>query len=80
MIDYIPVCSSIDAGGLCDGVITYTAAYLLPIDSAPMLELLLTGGFDEEIAMIGFFGVISLHVAGLSVGMIINVIRKLRSV
>jgi len=79
-MDYIPVCSSIDAGGLCDGVITYTTAYLLPPDSAPMLELLLAGGFDEELAMIGFFGVISLFVAGFTVGIIVNQIRKLRSV
>jgi hypothetical protein len=76
----IPVCSSVDGFGLCDGTIEYIDAYLLPVDSAPMLELLLAGGFDEEVAMLGFFGVVSLWVAGLSVGLIINLIRKLRSV
>jgi len=76
----IPVCSSVDSSGLCDGTINYIDAYLLPIDSAPMLELLLTGGFDEEVAMLGFFGVITLFVAGFTVGIIAQQIRKLRSV
>jgi hypothetical protein len=80
MESIIAVCSSIDSGGACDGTISYVTAYLLPVDSAPMLELLLAGGFDEEIAMLGFFGVISLFVAGFSVGIIANIIRKLRSV
>lgn len=74
----VPVCSSIDVNGLCDGVVTYVDAYLLPPDSAPMLELLLAGGFDADLANIGFFGVISLFVAGFTVGTIINLIRKTR--
>jgi len=76
----IPVCSSVDSGGLCDGTINYIDAYLLPVDSAPMLELLLAGGFDSELASVGFFGVISLFVVGLTVGLIVNQIRKLRNV
>jgi hypothetical protein len=43
-----------------------------------MLELLLAGGFDPEVAMYGFFGVMSLWAAGLAVGLIINQLRKLR--
>ena len=74
----IPVCTSVDGSGLCDGTISYIDAYLLPIDSAPMLELLLVGGFDQEAATIGFFGVVSLWIVGLTIGLIINQIRKLR--
>jgi hypothetical protein len=74
----IPVCSSVDGNGLCDGVITYADAYLLPSDSAPMLELLLAGGFDAEVALIGFGGVITLFVTGLTVGMIVQQIRLMR--
>jgi len=78
MPDYIQVCSSIDAGGLCDGTITYSPAYLLPPDSATQLGLLLGGGFDVQMAEIGFLGVITLFATGLAVGTIISVIKKLR--
>jgi len=77
-MSFIPVCGSIDVNGLCDGTITYVDAYLLPADSAPMLGLLLAGGFDSELATIAFFGVISLFVVGFTVGIIINQLRKLR--
>ena len=77
-MSYIPVCSSVDVGGLCDGVITYSDAYLLPIEAAPMLQLLLAGGFDETLVNYGFMGVVTLFVAGFSVGIIVSLIRKLR--
>ncbi len=76
----IPVCSSIDTQGSCVGTVSYIDAYLLPPDSAPMLELLLVGGFDGDVAMLGFFSVISLFVVGFTTGIIVNQIRKLRSV
>lgn len=73
----VAVCSQITSG-VCTGTITYSDVYLLPPDSAAMLELLLAGGFDAEVAAIGFLGIVSLWATGLGAGLIVNLIRKLR--
>lgn len=73
----VGVCSDV-LNGNCIGSLIYQEVYLLPPDSAPMLELLLAGGFDADVAQVGFIGVISLFVAGLTVGMIVNQVRQLR--
>lgn len=73
----IQTCESLDTGNQCVNP-SYVDAYLLPPDSAPMLELLLAGGFNEDAAMAGFLGVFTLFAAGLAVGIIVNLIRKLR--
>jgi len=70
-------CDVVEAG-LCVGNLTWEPVYLLPPDSSTQLSLLLAGGFDVQTAELGFLGVITLFVAGLSVGFIINMIRKLR--
>lgn len=72
------VCDSLDASNNCVNP-QLIDAYLLPPDSAPMLELLLAGGYDSETVLLGFFAVISLFVTGLTVGLIISQVRKLRS-
>lgn len=51
---------------------------LLPSSSDGQLSLLLNGGFSIEAAEQGFFGVMTLWVAGLTVGIIISQLRKLR--
>jgi len=48
------------------------------VDSA-QLELLLVGGFDRDAFDIAFAGVIGLWVVGLTIGIIVSVLRKTRS-
>lgn len=72
------VCDELDATNNCVNP-QLVNAYLLPPDSAPMLELLLAGGYDSETVLLGFGAVISLFVTGLCVGLIISSVRKLRS-
>jgi len=78
MITQVLTCTAFDTEGVCTAT-QYAEAYLLPSDSAPMLGLLLSGGFDPEYAQVGFIGIMSLFAAGLTVGIIILMIRKLRT-
>jgi hypothetical protein len=61
-----------DLTELLDGVI-------LPPSSDGQLSLLLNGGFSIDAAGQGFIGIMSLWVAGVTVGLIISLIRKVRS-
>lgn len=45
---------------------------------ATATEFLLTGGFSVEAFEIGFAGIFGLWVAGLTIGLIISIIRKAR--
>lgn len=78
-VELINICTSVDTNNVCLET-EFVSAYLLPPDSAPMLGLLLAGGFDSETALLGFMGVITLFVTGLTVGIVISQIRKARSV
>jgi hypothetical protein len=61
-----------DATELLDGVI-------LPPSGDAQLSLLMDGGFSVDAAGQGFIGIMSLWVAGVTVGLIISLIRKVRS-
>jgi len=73
-----------NAGELLDGCTGYIL--LTPEDYTQINETLLGldvatffgGNFDADVAGVGFLGVVSLFVTGLGVGLIINMIRKLR--
>jgi len=76
----VVVCDSYHMAGstpVCDSTSLVEAA-LLPPHADSQLTLLLNGGFSIEAAQTGFFGVISLWIAGITVGLIIAQIRKLR--
>lgn len=45
-------------------------------DNSSMINLLLSGGFDADAALIGFAGVVSVFVVGLSAGVVVNTVRK----
>lgn len=62
------VCDQFD---LVEGVI-------LPASAQSNIDLLMQGGFDQEAAVLGFTGVVSLWAIGFTVGIIISVIRKTR--
>jgi len=74
---YVQVCDAINADS-CVGNLTWESVYLLPPDSSTQLSLLLGGGFDPDVAQLGFLSVITLFAVGFSTGLIINQIRKLR--
>ena len=77
--EYVVVCADVDpSNGSCIGETTYMA-YLLPPEAGPQSEMFLTGGFDSEVAALGFTAMLTLWVAGFGIGLIINVVRKMRN-
>lgn len=56
----------------------YVEAYLMPTEAEAISSLILNGGIDLEAVGIGFTSVISLWAAGLTVGIILSIIRKVR--
>jgi len=72
-MDYIRAC--IDE--LCTDTVI-TAVHLLPPEASTYTDLIMSGGFDPELTKLGFFGVMGLWAAGLTVGIIVQQIRKLR--
>lgn len=66
-----------------DGSITCTGlgwvqGYILPPSAEGQLDLLVQGGFSEELFQIGFGGTLTLFALGFGIGLIISQIRKLR--
>lgn len=73
----LPLCDgdwSVDVGGelLCSGTVSQ-------VDGA-QADLWITGGWDADAFAEGFSGIILLFVAGLGVGLVVSMVRKLRSV
>ncbi len=68
----------------CDGTFAYSSyrgkewvrcSEWVEID-ATQTQLLVSGGFDQDAFEVAFGGVLTLWVAGLSIGLIISIIRK----
>lgn len=79
-VSLVVVCESYhleNSSQVCDSTKLVESA-LLPPHANDQISLLLNGGFSIEAAEIGFLGVMSLWVAGVTVGLIISQIRKLR--
>ncbi len=79
-VSLVVVCESSHFEGashICDST-KLVEGVLLPPSSDGQLSLLLNGGFSIEAAEHGFLGIMSLWVAGLTVGIIISQLRKLR--
>ena len=56
----------------------YVNAFLMQPEAEGLSALILNGGIDLDMVETGFLGVMSLWVAGLTVGIILSQIRKLR--
>lgn len=61
--DYVPI-------DQCDSYVVFTASEIETIN------LILNGGFSAEAFNIGFGGIISLWIIGLTTGIIISMMRK----
>jgi len=72
---YVRVCTDL-VSGVCQSE-SWQNAYLIAPESANATELFLTGGFSSEAAGIGFGGAITLFIAGLGIGFILKLLRKL---
>lgn len=72
-MDYLKVC----VDQLCE-VTEIQAVHLLPPEASTFTDLLVNGGFDPELARLGFVGVMLLWASGLAVGLIISHLRKTR--
>lgn len=58
----------------------YQESYLMPPEAMELSTLIMNGGVDLDALSIGFMGIIALWATGLTVGLIISMIRKLRNV
>ena len=80
-LSLVQVCESWHLGSdseyVCDSFVLKEAV-LLPASATDQLDLLLQGGFSVEAAELGFSAVLSLWAIGVTVGIIIAQIRKLR--
>lgn len=56
----------------------YVEAYLMPLEAQGISSLILNGGIDLDFVALGFTSVFGLWAAGLTVGIILSQIRKLR--
>lgn len=75
MAVFVRVCTDLVAS-VCQSE-SWQNAYLISPESGNATELFLTGGFSQEAAGIGFGGAITLFIAGLGIGFILKLIRKL---
>lgn len=71
------MCDAEWAVSAMDGTVSCSGAGTA-VDASNM-ALLIAGGFDADAATVGFAGVITLFAVGLGVGLIVQVIRKLRA-
>ena len=72
---YVRVCTDL-VSGVCQSESWQNAYLIAPVDGT-VVELFLTGGFSSEAAGIGFGGAITLFIAGLGIGFILKLLRKL---
>lgn len=73
------LCTNWDSGSsTCASFAVVEDVYLLPAESAGMVELLLNGGFSPEAFGIAFSGILGLWATGLAIGFIASTIRKAR--
>ncbi len=78
MVDYVRVCESLNLdNGVCSSE-SYKPAYLIAPEDTTGAQLFLSGGVDYEVIQLGFMGVISLFIAGLTIGLILRQIKQLR--
>lgn len=56
----------------------YVQGYVLPASASDQLDLLFQGGFSPKGFALGFGGMLSLFAVGMSVGIVISVLRKLK--
>ena len=77
----VAICTShtieIDDSITCNQV-SYVDAYLMPSEGEALSSLILNGGIDLDAVGVGFTSVLGLWVAGLTVGIILSLVRKLR--
>ena len=80
-LELIAVCNDVGAvSGVTSCIdIVYKSASVLPPNAESNIELLLLGGFDPDVVQLGFIGVVSLWVVGLTVGLIASLVRKMRA-
>jgi hypothetical protein len=74
----VQVCTDYDSTGDVCNSFGFVDSVLLPPSAQSNIDLLIQGGFDPDVALTGFFGVISLWGIGIAVGLIISMIRKVR--
>ncbi|TBW03698.1 hypothetical protein E0E52_14505 [Azotobacter chroococcum] len=53
-------------------------AYVLPPEVEGHYDLLVQGGFSTELFSIGFMGTLSLFVTGMTVGLVVSQLRKMK--
>lgn len=52
--------------------------YILPPTAEGQLDLLVQGGFSEDLFRIGFIGTLSCFAVGFGIGLVISQVRKLK--
>lgn len=75
-IQYISVCTSL-VSGVCESS-GYIEGYVLPPSATEQIDMLMQGGFSSQGFTLGFSAMIGTFAVGFGVGMIINIIRKLK--
>lgn len=78
MTDYVRVCVDLDLDTSVCNSESFKPAYLIAPDDSTGAELFLSGGVDYEVIQVGFMGVLSLFIAGLTIGLILRQIKQLR--
>lgn len=62
----------------CESFSIVQNVYLFDLSQAPMIDLILNGGFDPEAFGVAFSGILALFAAGAATGIIISQVRKLK--
>ncbi len=58
--------------------LAWQQAFLIPPEAAGYIDILVSGGFSPEAFGVGFIGVLTVFVVGLSGGWIASILRRMR--
>lgn len=80
-VEFIQACRTWSTNA--DGSIGCTSfvwvqGYVLPPEAAGQLDLLIQGGFSEELFQAGFVGTLTMFGIGFGIGLIVSSLRKLK--